>query len=119
MGRIGRTTATVSLHITATSPRTRISRQFPTATITMKPSYALLLAPAALANAQITEIVDGVESVVDDITSGAGSVYTYLTSNAGSEYTVVASGAEGVFSTVTDRVESAATAFATDVTSVG
>ena len=31
----------------------------------------------------------------------------------------ITSGAEGAFSTVTDRVESAATDFATDVTSVG
>lgn len=44
----------------------------------MKFSRALLLAPAALATAQVTEIIDGVESIVSEATAGAADVYTYV-----------------------------------------
>jgi hypothetical protein len=61
----------------------------------MQLSRFLLLTPALLASAQITQIVDGITSVVSDITSvggeitgGAGSLFTVVTSDAGSVYTV-------------------------------
>jgi hypothetical protein len=54
----------------------------------MQLSRFLLLTPALLASAQLTEIVDGITSIVSEVTGGAASVFTVVTSEAGSVYTV-------------------------------
>lgn len=53
----------------------------------MKYQYALL-APAVLASAQITEIIDGASSIVSEATDAVGDAATFVTSVGGQAATV-------------------------------
>lgn len=105
----------------------------------MQLSRLLLLTPALLASAQITEIVDGVTSIVSEITSAGGeitslggSIGTRITSIGGSLATVSLCRTKGwktdanYAQVVTDEggdiistITSGAEALGTRVTSVG